>query len=71
VSPRWPTARSSSRRRQKGNNAAVLHFSQSQDVEEIHAKLYKEAMNHFMEERETTLLCLQDLRLCVGRPSSG
>jgi len=33
---------------------AVLHFSQSRDVEEIHAKLYKEAMNHFMEERETT-----------------
>jgi rubrerythrin len=23
-------------------------------VEEIHAKLYKEAMNHVMEERETT-----------------
>jgi rubrerythrin len=38
----------------EGNNAAVVHFSQSQDVEEIHAKLYKEAMNHFMEERETT-----------------
>jgi rubrerythrin len=35
------------------NRAAVLHFSQSRDVEEIHAKLYKEAMNHFMEERET------------------
>ena len=38
----------------EGNKAAVLHFSQSRDVEEIHAKLYKEAMNHFMEERETT-----------------
>jgi rubrerythrin len=37
----------------EGNRAAVLHFSQSRDVEEIHAKLYKEAMNHFMEERET------------------
>ena len=37
----------------EGNKAAVLHFSQSRDVEEIHAKLYKEAMNHFMEERET------------------
>ena len=31
----------------------MLHFSQSKDVEETHAKLYKEAMNHFMEERET------------------
>lgn len=38
----------------EGNKAALLHFSQSRDVEEIHAKLYKEAMNHFMEERETT-----------------
>ncbi len=38
----------------EGNRAAVLHFSQSHDVEEIHAKLYKEAMNHFMEERQTT-----------------
>jgi len=37
-----------------GNKAAALHFSQSRDVEEIHAKLYKEAMAHFMEERETT-----------------
>lgn len=38
----------------EGDKAAVLHFSQSRDVEEIHAKLYKEAMNHLMEERETT-----------------
>lgn len=38
----------------EGNMAAVLHFSQSKDVEDVHAKLYKEAMNHFMEERETT-----------------
>ena len=37
----------------EGNKAAVLHFSQSHDVEEIHAKLYKEAMNHFMQERQT------------------
>lgn len=38
----------------EGNKEAVLHFSQSKDVEETHAKLYKEAMAHFMEERETT-----------------
>jgi rubrerythrin len=37
----------------EGNRAAVLHFSQSRDVEETHAKLYKEAMNHLLEERET------------------
>ncbi|MGC9977025.1 MAG: rubrerythrin family protein [Syntrophales bacterium] len=38
----------------EGNAAAALHFSQSRDVEEVHAKLYKEAMSHVMEERETT-----------------
>jgi rubrerythrin len=43
----------------EGNQAAVLHFSQSRDVEETHAKLYKEAMNHLQEERETTYhVCL-------------
>ncbi len=36
-----------------GDKPALLHFSQSRDVEETHAKLYKQAMNHFMEERET------------------
>lgn len=35
------------------NNAALLFFSQSRDVEDVHAGLYKEAMNHLMEERET------------------
>jgi len=39
---------------EEGNMAAVLHFSQSRDVEEVHAKLYKEAMSHVMEERETS-----------------
>ena len=38
----------------EGNDAAVLHFSQSKDVEEIHGKLYKESMGHLMEGRETT-----------------
>lgn len=38
----------------EGNRGAALHFSQSRDVEEIHAKLYKEAMGHLLEERETT-----------------
>jgi rubrerythrin len=43
----------------EGNQAAVLHFSQSKDVEETHAKLYKEAMNHLMAERETAyFVCL-------------
>ncbi len=38
---------------QAGDKQALLHFSQSRDVEETHAKLYKQAMNHFMEERQT------------------
>jgi len=36
-----------------GDKPALLHFSQSRDVEDTHAKLYKQAMNDFMEERET------------------
>jgi len=38
----------------EGDKAAVLHFSQSRDAEEIHAKLYKKALDHMLEERETT-----------------
>ena len=37
-----------------GDKGALLHFSQSRDVEETHAKLYKQAMANFMEEREAT-----------------
>lgn len=37
-----------------GDKPASLYFSQSRDVEEIHAKLYKEAMDHVLEERQTT-----------------
>ncbi len=36
------------------DNAALTIFAQSRDVEEAHAKLYKEAMAHLMEEKETT-----------------
>ncbi len=36
------------------DTAALTIFAQSRDVEEVHAKLYKEAMNHLMEETETT-----------------
>jgi len=43
----------------EGDRAAALHFSQSRDVEEGHANLYKEAMNHLLAERETTYyVCL-------------
>jgi rubrerythrin len=43
----------------EGNHAAVLHFRQSRDVEDTHVKLYKEAMNHLLEERETSYyICL-------------
>jgi rubrerythrin len=34
-------------------------FSNSRDVEDGHAKLYKKAMGHLMEERETTYFVCQ------------
>ncbi len=37
-----------------GDKDASLYFSQSRDVEETHAKLYKEAMGHLLQDRETT-----------------
>lgn len=38
----------------EGKNAEAKIFSQSRDVEETHAKLYKNAMDHMLEEREVT-----------------
>ena len=37
-----------------GDKASSMFFSQSRDVEETHAKLYKEAMDHLIEQRQTT-----------------
>jgi len=37
-----------------GDRASALYFSQSKDVEDVHAKLYKEAMDDVLEERQTT-----------------
>ena len=42
-----------------GNIAASNIFSQSRDVENGHAKLYKKAMNHLIGERETTYYVCQ------------
>ena len=42
------------RAEEAGDKAFSLYFSQSRDAEEIHSRLYKEAMEHVMEERETT-----------------
>ena len=36
-----------------GEKAAALVFSQARDVEGVHAKLYKKALSHLMEEEET------------------
>ena len=38
----------------ENDNTAQTIFSQTKDVEDVHAKLYKEAMNHLMEDRQTT-----------------
>jgi rubrerythrin len=35
-------------------NEAAEHFTQSRDVEEGHANLYKSALNDLMEDRSTT-----------------
>ena len=37
-----------------GENQAAEHFTQSRDVEEGHANLYKSALNDLMEDRSTT-----------------
>ncbi len=37
-----------------GDTTAAKIFSNSKDVEDVHANLYKKAMSHLMEERETT-----------------
>jgi len=37
-----------------GDDASATIFSHSKDVEDVHANLYKKAMDHLMEERETT-----------------
>jgi rubrerythrin len=37
-----------------GENEAAEHFTQSRDVEEGHANLYKSALNDLMEDRSTT-----------------
>lgn len=35
---------------QDSETAAALVFSQARDVEEVHGKLYRKALDHFMEE---------------------
>jgi len=37
-----------------GDKAAALHFTQSRDVEETHAKLYKAALNDMASDQEST-----------------
>jgi rubrerythrin len=50
-----------------GDKAATTIFTHSRDVEGFHAKLYKEAMTHMMEERETKYyIC----KVC-GYPADG
>jgi rubrerythrin len=37
---------------EQGEKEAALHFTQSRDVEETHAQLYKNALDTMMEEKE-------------------
>ncbi len=43
----------------EGETLAATIFSQSRDVEESHAKLYRYALNHLIGERETTYYVCQ------------
>ncbi len=36
-----------------GDSLAALHFAQSRDVEATHGRLYKEALDHLVNEKET------------------
>ncbi|MDP8224411.1 MAG: rubrerythrin family protein [Candidatus Lernaella stagnicola] len=38
---------------EEGERPAALIFSRTKDVEELHASIYKKALDHLMEERET------------------
>ena len=39
---------------EEGNAAARISFSHARDAEEVHARLYKKAIGHMLEEEETT-----------------
>lgn len=38
---------------EEGERGAALIFSRARDVEEFHANIYKKALDHLMEERDT------------------
>jgi rubrerythrin len=38
----------------EGKEREAMIFSQAQDVEEMHSRLYKNAMNHMLDSREVT-----------------
>jgi len=42
-----------------GDDTAATIFSNSKDVEDVHANLYKKAMGHLMDERDTTYYVCQ------------
>jgi rubrerythrin len=44
---------------EEGNKAAQISFSHARDAEEVHAKLYKNAIDHMIEERETSYYVCQ------------
>jgi len=54
VSLRWPTARSSSRRRQREPMRLFCTSARARMWKKFMPSCTREAMNHFMEERETT-----------------
>lgn len=54
---------------EEGNKAAEISFSQARDAEEIHGKLYKAAIEHMLDEKETTYyVCSVCGYVSVGEP---
>lgn len=53
----------------EGENPAAVIFARTRDVEEMHANIYKRALDHLMEERETQyFVCLVCGYVADGQP---
>jgi rubrerythrin len=55
---------------EEGNRAAEISFSQARDAEEVHGKLYRSAIDHMLDERETDYyVCSVCGYVHVGEPT--
>jgi rubrerythrin len=55
---------------EEGNRAAEISFSQARDAEEVHGKLYRSAIDHMLDERESDYyVCSVCGYVHVGEPT--